>query len=70
MPDKTTEEVLLPSAGSIPGIPGSHAPGRYLVNWVERTATRIVEAVEQVVERPKKKGTVSPAADPANQTQA
>lgn len=43
MPD--TEEITLHTAGSIPGIPGSHGPGRYLVDWIERTITRIEEAI-------------------------
>lgn len=43
------EEVTLHSAGAIPGIPGSHGPGRYLVNWLERTISPIVEAVEKEI---------------------
>jgi hypothetical protein len=35
------EEVVLPGAGSIPGIAGSLGPGRYLLDWTTRTATRI-----------------------------
>lgn len=60
------EEIHLPSAGSIPGIPGSHAPGHYLVDWIARTATPIVEAVEEAVEKiaPKKKVAAQPADAP------
>lgn len=43
------EEIVLHSAGSIPGIPGSHGPGRYLVNWLERTISPIVDAVEKEI---------------------
>jgi hypothetical protein len=48
MPEQapTTEETYLPTAGPIAGIPGnSHAPGRYLIDWVARTATRIEDTV-------------------------
>lgn len=31
------EEVYLPSSGYIPGLPGNHGPGWYLVDYVERT---------------------------------
>lgn len=31
------QEITLPSAGSLPGIPGSHAPGVYLVDYETRT---------------------------------
>lgn len=43
MPEEapTTEEATLHSAGPIPGIPGSHGPGRYLIDWLTRTITRI-----------------------------
>lgn len=40
MPDDQ-EIIHLPSAGSIPGIPGSHGPGAYVVNWGERTIKRL-----------------------------
>lgn len=40
------EYVTLPSGGSIPGIPGSHGPGRYIIDWIERTLTPVVDAVE------------------------
>lgn len=45
-----TEIIHLPTAGSIPGIPGSHGPGRYIINWVERTIAPLVDAAESVVE--------------------
>lgn len=35
------EETTLHSPGPIPGIPGDHGPGTYLVNWQERTATPV-----------------------------
>jgi hypothetical protein len=35
------EEVVLPCAGSIPGIAGSLGPGRYRLDWTTRTARRI-----------------------------
>ena len=43
------EEIILHSAGPIPGLPGLHAPGSYLVNWRERT---IAPVVEQESEKP------------------
>lgn len=46
----TTETVTLPTGGSVPGIPGTHGPGRYIVNWIERTLTPLEHAVENVVE--------------------
>ena len=46
-----TEIVTLHSAGPIPGIPGgSRGAGRYLVDWIERTATPVIDAAESVVE--------------------
>jgi len=36
------EEVILFSAGAIPGIPGEHAAGQYLVDWGTRTITPIL----------------------------
>ncbi len=40
MPD--TEERTLHTAGTIPGFPGGiYGAGRYLLNWIERTVTRI-----------------------------
>lgn len=43
MPDK--EIISLPSGGSIPGIPGSHGPGTYEVDWAARTVRRVVDGV-------------------------
>lgn len=34
MPEELT---FLPSAGAIPGIPGEHAAGMYLIDWEART---------------------------------
>lgn len=31
------ELITLPSAGALPGIPGEHAAGSYLVDWDART---------------------------------
>lgn len=52
MPDETptTEEVTLPTGGSLPGIPGTHGPGRYLIDWAARTIRRVEEAIEHLVE--------------------
>lgn len=46
----TIEHVTLPTGGSIPGIPGMHAPGRYIINWLERTLTPVVEVGESAIE--------------------
>lgn len=49
MPDEekpTTETVALPTGGSIPGIPGDHGPGSYIIDWLARTITPVVQAVE------------------------
>lgn len=46
----TTEIVHLPSGGSIPGIPGTHGAGRYVVDWIERTIAPVVDAVESAAE--------------------
>lgn len=35
------ETIILHSPGPIPGIPGDHGPGTYLVNWQDRTITPI-----------------------------
>jgi|SRR5580765_3562831 len=42
----TTETVTLHSGGAVPGIPGEHGPGTYLINWLERTITPVVRAIE------------------------
>lgn len=54
MPEQqpTTETVTLASAGSIPGIPGQHGPGTYLVDWLKRTATPVVGSIIDRVEQP------------------
>lgn len=66
----TTEIVQLHTAGSVPGIPGSHGPGRYLVNWLTREITPIVDEVEQVVEdiMPKSKNKTTAPTDAADIT--
>lgn len=46
---KPTEYVTLPTGGSIPGIPGQHGPGRYVIDWIERTLTPVVDAIEAEV---------------------
>lgn len=56
MPDTSEEKpaietITLPTGGAIPGIPGHHGPGAYLVDWLERTATPIIHAIEAAVER-------------------
>lgn len=38
------ERIYLPSPGSIPGIPGSHGAGDYLVDWDARTVRAFEEA--------------------------
>lgn len=58
----TIEHVTLPTGGSIPGIPGMHAPGRYIINWLERTLTPVVDVVESAV------GHVEDAISPARKT--
>lgn len=59
----TTETVALPTGGSVPGIPGSHGPGTYLIDWIERTITPVVTAVETEVAHIEE--AIHPAADPA-----
>lgn len=46
----TTEHVTLPTGGSIPGIPGTHGPGRYIIDWAERALTPVMDAVENTIE--------------------
>lgn len=33
--------IYLPVGGAVPGIPGDHGPGTYLVDWTERTITPV-----------------------------
>lgn len=47
----TIEIVHLPTGGSIPGIPGTHAPGRYIIDWIKRTLTPVVDIVESEIAR-------------------
>lgn len=64
----TTQIVTLPTGGSIPGIPGSHGPGRYIINWIERTLTPAVDAVEGEIARVKKAaGKTSAASAPESE---
>ena len=37
-----SEIITLYALGSIPGIPGEHAPGVYEVDWEQRTLTPVV----------------------------
>ena len=37
-----SEIITLPALGSLPGIPGEHAPGVYEVDWEARTLTPVV----------------------------
>src|SRR5690349_14629923 len=46
MPDPK-DIIHLPSAGSIPGIPGSHGPGAYVINWAERTLKRLEDVLDE-----------------------
>lgn len=67
---KPIEHVTLPTGGSIPGIPGTHAPGRYVIDRVERTLTPVVDAVEGTIEHvedtliPARKTKITPAVAP------
>lgn len=64
----TTETITLHSPGSIPGIGGEHGPGRYIVDWLTRTITPIVQAVEAEIvhiEEAIHPGVESAAAEPA-----
>jgi hypothetical protein len=36
-----SEIIHLPSAGCLPGIPGQHGAGVYVVDWLERTIKRL-----------------------------
>lgn len=56
----TTQTVSLPSGGSIPGIPGEHGPGTYLIDWINRTIERIENAL-----RPEPISTEAPVEQPA-----
>lgn len=56
--------VVLPTGGSIPGIPGTHAPGRYIIDWVERTLTPVVDAVEGEIVHVKEAIEHKPASEP------
>lgn len=51
----TTETVHLPTGGSIPGIPGQHGPGHYIINWIERTLTPVADAVATIAEHVEEK---------------
>lgn len=66
MPEEkpATEEVYLPSGGPVAGIPGHHAPGRYLIDWLKRTITPVVDEVEQLAEDIKPKKTTAPTDAP------
>lgn len=37
------ETISLPTAGAIPGIPGEHAAGIYLINWAERSIRPVAQ---------------------------
>ncbi len=43
MPEQRYEQVILPSSGSVAGIPGHHGPGSYMVDWQERTIVTLTE---------------------------
>lgn len=58
--------VHLPSGGSIPGIPGEHGPGTYLVDWIKRTIQRVEDAAEAVIEHVEE--AVHPASPPPADT--
>lgn len=70
MPDH--ELIHLPSAGSIPGIPGHHGPGVYLVNWAKRTIQRIEDIAREELEgKPVEAAPPdAPAAAPAQESAA
>lgn len=63
-----TELVTLHSAGSIPGIPGEHGVGRYLVHLGERTIKRVEDWLEELAR--KKPAETEAAASEAAQTEA
>jgi hypothetical protein len=49
MPEEkpTIESVHLPTGGPVAGIPNSHVgPGAYIIDWLARTITPIVQVVE------------------------
>lgn len=48
--DPNIQHVTLPTGGSIPGIPGTHGAGSYIINWLERSIVPVVDAVETTVE--------------------
>ncbi len=44
--------LILPHTGSLPGIPGSHGPGTFVIDWQERTlheASSLEEYVQSLV---------------------
>jgi hypothetical protein len=51
MSQERYESITLPSTGSLPGIPGSHAPGAYIIDWETRTIAP-QSTVETVQETP------------------
>lgn len=57
----TAETVVLPTGGSIPGIPGSHGPGRYFIDWIARTLTPVVDIVEEEIAHLEEASHIEPA---------
>ena len=56
------QEITLHSAGSLPGIPGSHAPGTYLVDYEARTI-RLKDELSPVEEAPAETAATSEEAE-------
>lgn len=48
----TQETIILHAAGSIPGIPGVHGAGAYLVDYEARTATPVADESTPEPEQP------------------
>lgn len=46
------EQIILPSRGCLPGIPGEHAPGIYLVDYDARTMRVDDTATQQAAPNP------------------
>lgn len=63
-----TELVTLHSAGGIPGVPGTHGVGQYLVHLGERTIKRVEDWLAELAEKPdaepEQPATDAPQAEP------
>lgn len=47
-----TETITIYAAGSIPGIPGEHPAGTYIVDYAARTITQVLIETPELPEEP------------------